>query len=160
MPLSFSCPDNYNAIMPSVDQPQLDGTLGFNLDRVAKLYRRELVHALANHGLSPEQWQAISALSARKNGLSQAEIATLTCKDKHSMSRMLSRMQRSGWVCRTEDPEDARAFRVTLARPAADVDALRAALRKHFSRINSVLTESQQRHLLGLLKTLRTHLEV
>jgi len=146
--------------MPSVEHTELDGSLGFNLDRVAMLYRRELIRALADYGLSPERWQVISALSARKNCLSQAEIAALTSKDKHSMSRMLSRMQRSGWVCRTEDPEDARAFRVTLARTPADVDALRAALRKHFSRIKSVLTESQQRHLLGLLKTLRTHLEV
>jgi MarR family transcriptional regulator, lower aerobic nicotinate degradation pathway regulator len=144
----------------SQERTELDGSLGFNLDRVAKLYRRELIRALADYGLSPEQWQVISALSARKNGLSQAEIAALTSTDKHSMSRMLGRMQRAGWVHRTGDPEDARAFRVTLARPPADVDSLRVALRKHFSRINSALTESKQRRLLGLLKTLRTHFEV
>jgi DNA-binding MarR family transcriptional regulator len=145
--------------MPASGNTELDGSLGFNLDRVAKLYRRELIRALADYGLSPEQWQVISALSARKDGLSQSEIAALTSKDKHSMSRMLGRMERSGWVRRTEDPVDARAFRITLARPPGDVDALRTALRKHFAGINIALSEPQQRQLLGLLRTLRAHLE-
>lgn len=145
--------------MRRVEQAELDGTLGFNLDRVAKLYRRELIRALANQGLSPEQWQVICALLARRDGLSQTEIAALTSKDKHSISRMLKRLERSGWVCRNDDPGDARSCRITLARPAVDVNALRAALREHFSTINSVLTDSQQRHLLELLQTLRTQLE-
>ncbi len=43
--------------------PALEESLGFNLDRVAQLYRRELIRVLAIYDLTPEQWQILAALS-------------------------------------------------------------------------------------------------
>ena len=81
----------------------LDDALGFNLDRVAKLFRRELVRALAEHGLSPEQWQTLAVLLLRGQPLSQREICALTLRDKPAVSRMVARMERDGWVRRAPD---------------------------------------------------------
>jgi DNA-binding MarR family transcriptional regulator len=139
--------------------PELDESLGFNLDRVAQLYRRELIRALAGFGLTPEQWQILSALSTHPDGLTQVEIATLTFKDKPSVSRMLGRMEHSGWICRHPHPRDARASSAVLARRGSELGAVKAALCAHFARINGLLAKRQQQQLLQLLKALRAGLE-
>jgi DNA-binding MarR family transcriptional regulator len=139
--------------------PELEESLGFNIDRVAQLYRRELVRALADYDLTPEQWQVLAAVASDEAGFTQSELAALTVKDKHSMSRMLDRLERAGWVARRVHPEDARASRVVLSHRKSELRAVRAILRNHFARVNGLLDEVQQRQLITLLKTLRRGLE-
>jgi DNA-binding MarR family transcriptional regulator len=139
--------------------PELESSLGFNLDRVALLFRRELVRALADFDLTPGHWQILAALSAHPDRLTQGDIATLTFKDKHSVSRMLGRMERAGWITRLVDPLDARASAVGLSRRRNELPRIRSALRSHFGRINGLLSEPQRRELLSLLKVLRSGLE-
>ncbi len=139
--------------------PALDESLGFNLDRVAQLYRRELIRALAAYDLTPEQWQILAALSEHGDGLTQGELAALTFKDKHSVSRMLDRMEQAGWVTRRPHPQDARASKVALSKRSSEMAEVRGVLRSHFARIHSLLSDAQQRQLLGLLKALRDRLE-
>ncbi len=139
--------------------PDLDESLGFNLDRVAQLFRRELIRALADYGLTPEQWQILGALAAHPLGVTQADLAGLTFKDKHSTSRMLGRLERAGWIARKPCPEDARATRVVLGRRRSELGAVKLALHGHFARINGLLSVPQQRELLALLRTLRHALD-
>lgn len=139
---------------------ELEDSLGFNLDRVALLFRRELVRALAELNLTPEQWQVLAALSAHPGGLTQGDIAALTFKDKHSVSRMLGRMERAGWIARHGHPTDARASSVVLSSRGSEIPRVRTALRRHFARINALLSETQRRELLSLLRVLRRGLEV
>jgi DNA-binding MarR family transcriptional regulator len=139
--------------------PALEESLGFNLYRVAQLYRRELIRALADYDLTPEQWQILVALSESCDSLTQGEIAALTFKDKHSVSRMLDRMEQAGWIKRGAHPEDARASSVVLSKRRGELGEVRAVLNAHFGRIDSLLADAQQRQLLDLLKALRNRLE-
>jgi DNA-binding MarR family transcriptional regulator len=144
--------------MATSAEHSLDDSLGFNLNRVAQLYRRELTRALVEYELTPEQWQILAALAESGNPLSQAEIAALTFKDKHSTSRMLDRMEQARWIVRAPHPEDARAAAVTLGPRGDEVPKIRRLLRSHFMRINAALGEAQQKQLLALLRVLRTSL--
>jgi DNA-binding MarR family transcriptional regulator len=144
--------------MATLAEHSFDDSIGFNLNRVAQLYRRELTRALVEYDLTPEQWQVLAALAESGNHLSQAEIAALTFKDKHSMSRMLDRMEQARWIVRGPHPDDARAAAVTLGQRGDEVPKIRRLLRSHFMRINAALGDSQQKQLLTLLKILRTGL--
>ena len=159
MLVDSSCADNYYVVVNAPRIAALDQSLGFNLHRVAQLYRRELIRALADFGLTPEQWQILAALSERREGLTQGEIATLTFKDKHSVSRMLDRMESAGWIARLPHAQDARAFTVRLTRRRTELRAMRAALRAHFARIDRVINDEQRRQMIELLAVLRAGLE-
>ena len=138
----------------------LDEALGFNLYQVALLFRRDLMRALARHGLTPEQWQILVALEERGEGLRQNEVAALTMKDKHSVSRIVARMEAAGWVKRSSDPVDGRAVMVQPTPKSRK--ALKPMLRSldaHFRRVNGTLSLAERHQLLGLLRRLRVELE-
>jgi MarR family transcriptional regulator, lower aerobic nicotinate degradation pathway regulator len=134
----------------------LDDALGFNLYRVALLFRRELMNALAEYELTPEQWQIMAALWSTDEPLSQNAVADLTLKDKHTVSRILGRLERDGWIDRQTDPRDSRSL---LVRPTPWADERRervpAALNGHFDPILGSLDPEEREQLLRLLKRLR-----
>jgi DNA-binding MarR family transcriptional regulator len=138
---------------------ELNDALGFNIYRVALLFRKELIHALAAYQMTPEQWQVMRALWSTDERLNQNDIAHLTLKDKHSVSRMLARLERDGWIVREPDPADARA---SLIAPTEQADRLRQTvpdqLYAHFAPILGALSEDEAQHLLALLHTLRARL--
>jgi len=140
--------------------PALEQALGFNIYRTGLLYRRELIKALADYDLTPEQWQTLVAMWTNKGPCSQVEIVQLTLRDKHTVSRMIDRMEKNGWLSRRLHPQDKR---VTLIEPTAKANRSRekiiSTLYKHFDPINGVLTKSEHASLLSLLKKLRAHLE-
>lgn len=139
--------------------PVLDDALGFNLYRVALLFRRELMRALADYDLTPEQWQVMQTLWSTDGDLNQSEVAHLTLRDKHTVSRILARLERDGWITKQPDPNDARAFIIT---PTERALALRRdvpdRLISHFAGILDVLDAGEEETLLRLLKKLRRRL--
>lgn len=108
----------------------LEGSLGFNVYRCSLLLRRELIRALAPHGMTPEQWHVLAVLVDAAAPVSQAEIVDLLQKDRPTVTRVLQRMERDGWVVRTPDAADARVVRV----------AVTAAGRRLHGRIPGLLT--------------------
>jgi DNA-binding MarR family transcriptional regulator len=146
--------------MTDVIPRELDNALGFNVYRVALLFRRELMRALQDYALTPEQWQVLIALTQSGQSLEQHELGELTLRDRHTLSRMLARMERDGWIERRPDRRDGRVVRVrSTARARAEVKAVRARLWEHFTPILGVLTPAEQSGLLTLLKRIRRHLE-
>lgn len=134
----------------------LDHSVGFQLNRVAQLFRRELLQVLGCEGIQPEQWQVLVALADAKCPLTQQQITRLVLSDKHTASRMLARMERDGWVRRGPHPTDARSQYVSLTKKARGrYPQLLAALRSHFQVILGQLPEHDTRELMRLLQSLR-----
>jgi len=133
----------------------LDEQLGFNLVRVANLFKREHGRALREHKLTPEQWQALATLW-HHGTLKQAEIARVTMQDAPTVSRMLARMEQGGWLRRRADPDDARSSLVELTPKGLGVrHVLPNKLLRHFRAFLRDFPEADQRKLLGLLRQLR-----
>jgi len=139
--------------------PVLDDALGFNLYRVALLFRRELMRALSDYELTPEQWQVMQTLWSTDEELNQSEVAHLTLRDKHTVSRILSRLERDGWIVKQPDPDDARAHIIVPTNEAKTLrDEVPSKLLDHFDGILDVLDEDEEDELLRLLKKLRRRL--
>lgn len=134
---------------------KLDDQLGFNLVRVANLFKREHGRALREYELTPEQWQALATLWGH-GALKQAEIARVTMQDAPTVSRMLARMERDGWLRRESDPEDARSSLVQLTPKGERLRrVLPAKLLRHFRTFLREFPEADQRQLVALLRQLR-----
>jgi DNA-binding MarR family transcriptional regulator len=133
----------------------LDQQLGFNLYRVATLFKREHARALREYKLTPEQWQALATLW-RHGAMTQAGIARVTMQDAPTVSRMLVRLERNGWLLREADPNDARRSLVRLTKQGSRLrEVMPVKLERHFRKYLKGFPESQQRALLHLLRELR-----
>lgn len=88
---------------------ELDGIerLGFLIHDAARLMRRRFETLGAAYGLSAAQWRLMVRL-VKEEGLTQARLAELLEIEPISVSRLLDRMEESGWVERRADANDRR----------------------------------------------------
>lgn len=91
----------------------LNNNLGYNLYRAYLLFHRELIRALKAYSVTPEQWQVLIILW-NHGSVTPTEISRVTLQDLPSISRMLVRMEKNGWIVRVENEEDGRSFHVQL----------------------------------------------
>src|SRR5947199_8930806 len=91
----------------------IEDSLGYLLNRTARLMANELAERLRPAGVAIGQWAVLLFLWAR-DGLSQAELSRLVAIEPPTMVRTIDRMVRDGLVTRTLDPEDGRLSRLYL----------------------------------------------
>lgn len=138
----------------------LDDAMPFNVYRLALLFRRELMDALSEYKLTPEQWQVMRVLWETAEPLNQNDIAHITLRDRHTTSRIAARLERDGWIIKTIDPRDARASILKPTRKAEGLkDEVPAKLIERFKPIFSLLEKEESEQFLRTLKKLRRHLE-
>lgn len=102
-------------------------SLGFMVNDVARLMRRNFNRQAQTLGLTQSQWQAIAYLM-NNEGMRQSELATALEVQPISVARLIDRMAAAGWVERRPDPTDRRAVNLHLTPKAAPiVDQLREA---------------------------------
>ena len=81
---------------------------GLLLHDAARAYRRRFEEATASHGLSAPQWRLLGLL-LREGPMPQSQLAHRLDVEPISVSRLVDRMERAGWVRRGADPKDRRA---------------------------------------------------
>jgi len=141
--------------------PTLRSALGFHVDRLAVLFRRRLVHALAAWEMTPEQWQILVSLMESSAGeISQNDIARVTAKDRHNISRTLDRMERDGWIARKPHPADTRSHSLhATAKARREFPRVRATLVADFAPVLGRMEASRRELLLSLVQELTEILE-
>jgi homoprotocatechuate degradation regulator HpaR len=90
--------------------------------------------ALAEHGLSEQQWRVLRALTSREAPISVGELADDTCLLGPSLSRMIVSMEERSLITRTIDPADARRTGVSIAPAGIDLVARIAPLSEEVYR--------------------------
>ena len=156
--VDHGCLNTYSDEVSKVIPPVLNDALGFNIDRVANLYRQELMRALADYDLTPEQWQIMALVWNSDEPLNQQEITDLLAKDKPNISRMIRRLEVKGWLERRPDPNDARAFRIHATELGLKFkNDVPRTLYAHFDVLESGLSRAQKQHLVEILQSIRTH---
>ena len=140
--------------------PILDDAMPFNVYRLALLFRRELMNALSEYKLTPEQWQVMRVLWEISEPLNQNDIAHITLRDRHTTSRIVARLERDGWVKKSVDPNDARAWLITPTTEAEKMKSeIPSKLIGSFKPIFELLEEDESEQFLSTLKKLRSYLE-
>lgn len=82
--------------------------LGLLLHDAARLLRRRFEARTAQHGLSTPQWKLLRHI-IRSGPCTQSALAEILDVEPISVSRLVDRMESTGWVQREAHPDDRRA---------------------------------------------------
>ena len=96
-----------------MSETKLDHSYGLLIARVALIHRTRISEYLSEHNLHVGQEMLLKCLW-NQDGLSQKEIADLMGIQAATATRMVIRMERSGFVERRTDLDDQRVSRVYL----------------------------------------------
>lgn len=83
--------------------------LGRAARKVTKAYREEIV----SYGLTHGQFFLIIAIM-EEEGLLPSELADKTSQDRPTITGLLDRLEKDGWIERKTDPRDRRSLRIYL----------------------------------------------
>jgi MarR family 2-MHQ and catechol resistance regulon transcriptional repressor len=96
--------------MPSADPDDLVTALLAASDALL----RESQKLFRPHGLTAAQFNVLNILAERPDGLSQRELSDLLVVDRSNVTGLLDRLEKAGWVRRTDHPSDRRVYQVLL----------------------------------------------
>ena len=132
-------------------------TLIKDLDQVLRRRFEERVRA-AGLDLTRPQYRVLIFLD-RNPGITQARLAELLDVEKMTVTGLLDRMEKRGWVERRRDPSDRRAYSLHLLPPARPVvDQLEAVIEQWQEDYNARLPADVMARLIGDLQLLKTKL--
>jgi len=91
----------------------IENSLGYLVNRVARLMAEQLAEELRPAGVSIGQWAVLLFLWERDER-TQAELSRVVAIEPPTMVRTIDRMVRDGLVTRVADPHDGRVSRIHL----------------------------------------------
>jgi MarR family transcriptional regulator for hemolysin len=86
-----------------------ENSVGYWICTTSHAIRRALSNRLAQERMTLRQWEVLACLSQRQNS-SQAEIAECLGIEPHTLTGIISRMERDGWVKRVASSTDRRRY--------------------------------------------------
>ncbi len=86
-----------------------ENSVGYWICTTSHAIRRALSNRLAEERMTLRQWEVLACLSQRRNS-SQAEIAECLGIEPHTLTGIVGRMERDGWVKRVGSPTDRRRY--------------------------------------------------
>jgi len=91
----------------------VDNSPGFIISHLAREVNACLYRAFMKNGfnITAQQWGVLSKIKECE-GLHQSEIAELTVKNRHNISRILRHLEQSGLINKEHDPVDKRLHRI------------------------------------------------
>ena len=137
--------------MHEMSKEAKDLTVGQLLAQVCRMTGHHLRTHMETLGLHKGQGFALIHLW-HHDGIPQGELARAMHLSPASVTNMLQRMERDGWISRTRDEADQRVVRVYLTRKAKDLrKEARVVFRKMEEELSAVYTEAEQATLRRLL---------
>jgi DNA-binding MarR family transcriptional regulator len=101
-------------------------SVGYQVNRLARLYESALRQRIAAFGVVPGQFPALLALFEH-DGQTQRELCRVADVDQSTMAKTLARMRRDGLISEEPDPDDARRVRYYLTPVARKLESDLAA---------------------------------
>jgi DNA-binding MarR family transcriptional regulator len=132
----------------------IEDSLGYLVNRAARLMARDLAERIRPAGVAIGQWAVLLALWAR-DGMTQAELSRVVAIEPPTVVRTIDRMVRDGLVSRAPDPDDGRLSRIYLTERGRSLrDELVPLAAAVNEEILNRLTATEARTLRGLLAKL------
>ena len=131
-----------------------DDFLGFVVSQSGYLLGKGLGDAIkkAGYKITPREFAIMNRLHQHKS-LNQSQLAKMTFKDRPATTRMLDKLEALGYVQRSSDSDDRRAFQITLTRKGSAVRSKIVPLAVNM--IVSGCDDIPQKDLIATLKTLQ-----
>lgn len=88
--------------------------LGYNLCVTAKKFSQLLTENFKEYNITPEQWVIVRILFESDIQLSQKELAIKSQKDQNTVTAIIDKLEKKGYVERVKSNEDKRIFNIIL----------------------------------------------
>lgn len=125
---------------------------------ISRLYRLSFGRRAQHLKLTQPQSLALAAI-AREPGLTQASLAEKLEVHPVTVTQLIDRLERSGWVSREAHENDRRAFRLHLTEQADPIlSKLWALAREARAEAMRGLSEQEQQQLESLLLRVKANL--
>src|SRR6266536_4019783 len=135
-------------------------TFGQLLHGTARVWRQKLDERLKPMGLSQAKWRTLMHVSLAEEALTQAEIAGRLGVEEPSVVTLLHRLEREGWITRTNSPHDRRCKMVLLGRRAQRViGQINATADKLRHELLADITDSDLKTCMRVLARVRDRAE-
>ena len=149
-------PGSAGAGRPSLDE--LDRPATVRISRIARLMRHRIDEQLARYGLTGVQMGLLSRLQ-RSDGLVQAELGRRMAIEPATLTGIVQRLERDGWVRRHGDLENRRLQHVWLTDKAREaMPALQREQARHRRRALGGLSSAEVLLLEQLLDRVEVNL--
>src|SRR3954471_25077440 len=127
--------------------PEPAESLGFIINDISRLARKEFDRRVRELGLTRAQWLFLYHLG-RQPGCTQSDLAERLQMEKITVSRQAQRLLRAGWIERCDHAEDGRAYHLHVSRKAQPI----------LSRLGDAAEQLRMDYLRGLSPRRRTAL--
>ena len=105
------------------------------------------------HGLTEAQFNVLNVLGPTPAGVSQRELSDVLVVDRSNITGLLDRMEKLGWVRRTDHPRDRRVYLVTLTTGGRKL--WQKVLPGYVAAVSRVTAVASEAELKRTLETLR-----
>ena len=134
-------------------------SLGLLLHDAARAVRKRFETRATAYGLTSAQWRMLLRVCKTEGGAPQSHFADLLEIEPISVSRLLDRMEATGWVTRAPDPHDRRVRRVFPTDKALDAFAtFRPVAEQVYAEALAGIPPEQRAVLLQALATIVSNL--
>lgn len=135
-----------------------DQSIGFLVNDVSRLLRRNFNRRAQELGLSQAQWQALAYLAIQQ-GVNQVTLADSLDIQPMTLARLVDRLEEAGLVSRRPDPGDRRAFRLYLTDAAQPLlDRMWTLALETREDAMAGLADSQKQALMDALRHIKRNL--
>ncbi len=134
-----------------------ENSIGPWLGKTSKIADYYLHELLIEQGLDLSKEQMITLKKLHdEDGLNQNELAFLTFRDKSSLARLLSKMEKKNYIKRKQSKEDKRINQVFLTNEGRAVfKQSKPAIKKFIAIIEQNITEDDKKRVIGILKKIQ-----
>ncbi len=136
------------------DYIDFENSIGPWMGITVKMVEYYLQALFNEHGLDLSKEQMIILKKLHKqDGLNQNELASLTFRDKSSMARLLSKMEKKNYIQRKQSKEDKRINLVFLTEKGRTIfKQTRPVLKKLINTMEENITMEEKKQMIKILK--------
>ncbi len=136
-----------------------ENSLGPWLGKTVKLMEFFLQEAFDNAALdlTKEQMVVLKKLTF-KDGLNQNELAFLTLRNKSSLTRLLTKMEKKTYIIRKQDVKDKRIKRVYITEKGrATFDKSRPIIKQLIDRMEECISDNEKQQMITILQKIQSN---
>jgi DNA-binding MarR family transcriptional regulator len=113
----------------------------------------------AGYDITPEQFGVLARLRVQQ-GMNQTQLGERMLKDRHNMTRILTLLERRGYIERRPDSSDRRIFRIFLTESGRGVqEELTPIVTKHLDELLDGVPYHDQQTIRKTLKRIVSNIQ-
>lgn len=142
---------------------EIHSRLIFRLFQTSNVMHRSGTFALAEVGVTTQQWSVLGALSRPRveEGMSVNEMCRYLMVSRQNLSVMLTRLEAAGHVKRVPSPLDQRSKRIQLTESGRDtLNQINQIMERFFVQVMKGLSRDDQISCIHYLTKLRDNMSI